>query len=146
MMMKTFIPKIDPANRKWYVVDLQGATLGRVAVQVAAMLRGKTKPIFTPNIDCGDHVIAINAGGVKVSGGSKPTQLTYYRYTGYPGGLRATTFAEQMRKRPEDAFAHAVWRMLPKTKLGRQQFTKLHVYAGADHPHQAQKPEMLNLR
>jgi len=145
-MMKTFIPKIDPAGRKWYVVDLQGATLGRAAIAVATILRGKNKPIFTPNIDCGDHVIAINAGGVKVLGANKPDQLTYYRYTGYPGGLRAVTFKEQMRKHPEDAFAHAVWRMIPKTKLGRQQFMKLHVYTGTEHPHTAQQPVKLKLK
>lgn len=144
--MKTFLPKIDPANRRWYLVDLGGVTLGRAAVQVAAVLRGKTKPIFTPHIDTGDHVIAVNAGGLQVSGHNKPGQLTYYRYTGYPGGLRATTYAEQMRKRPEDAFSHAVWRMMPKTKLGKKQFTKLHVYAGPEHPHQAQKPEKLDLK
>lgn len=144
--MKTFVPKIDPANRKWYLVDLEGATLGRAAVKVALILRGKGKPTFSPHLDCGDHVIAINASSVRVSGNSKPLQLTYYRYTGYPGGLRATTFTEQMRKRPEETFSHAVWRMIPKNRLGHKQFSKLHVYAGADHPHQAQKPEKLNLK
>lgn len=144
--MKTFLPKIDPANRRWYLVDLGGVTLGRAAVQVALVLRGKIKPIFTPHIDTGDHVIAVNASGLRVSGASKPQQLTYYRYTGYPGGLRATTYQEQMRKKPQDTFSHAVWRMMPKTKLGRKQFAKLHVFAGSVHPHQAQKPEKLDLK
>ena len=127
-------------------MDLGGVTLGRAAVQVASVLRGKTKPIFTPHIDTGDHVIAVNASGLRVSGASKPQQLTYYRYTGYPGGLRATTYEEQMRKKPQDTFSHAVWRMMPKTKLGRKQFAKLHVYAGTEHPHRAQKPEKLDLK
>jgi large subunit ribosomal protein L13 len=96
-MMKTFLPKIDPANRKWYIVDLEGATLGRAAIKVAEVLRGKAKPTFTPHLDCGDHVIAVNAGGMKVTGASKPDQLTYYRYTGYPGGLREST--RKMRSR-----------------------------------------------
>lgn len=144
--MKTFIPKIEPANRKWFLVDLNGATLGRAAVQVAQLLTGKGKPTFTPHLDCGDNVVVINASNVRVSGNAKPLQLTYYRYTGYPGGLRATTFAEQMRKRPEETFSHAVWRMLPKNRLGHKQFKKLHIYAGAEHPHVAQRPEKINLK
>lgn len=144
--MKTFLPKIDPANRKWYLVDLQGATLGRAAVKVATLLRGKGKPIFTPHIDTGDHVIAINASGLRVSGTNKPLQLSYYSYTGYPGGLRTRTFGEQIRRHPESTFTHAVWRMMPKNRLGHKQFAKLHVYPGPEHPHQAQKPEKLELK
>ncbi len=143
--MKTFIPKIESHDRKWYLVDLQGQTLGRVAVQVASILRGKHKPVFTPHLDAGDHVIVVNAGGVKVTGTSKPQLMMYHRYTGYPGGLRSINFEDLMKKRPEDVFSHAVRRMLPKTSLGRKMFKKLHVYAGAEHPHQAQKPEALKL-
>lgn len=143
--MKTFLPKIDSANRKWWVVDLQGATLGRAAVKVATILRGKNKTIFTPHLDTGDHVIALNAGGMRVSGTAKPTQQMYYHYTGYPGGLRGISYADLMNKKPEDAFSLAVRRMLPKNRLGRKMFKKLHVYPGADHPHQAQKPEILKL-
>jgi large subunit ribosomal protein L13 len=138
--MKTFIPKVDPNNRKWVVVDLNGAVLGRAAVKVADMLRGKDKPIFTPHLDTGDHVVVVNAGGVKVSG-AKMQQVRYYHYTGYPGGLRSISMGDQMQKKPEDVFAKAVKRMLPKNRLGRKMFKKLHVYAGAEHPHQAQKPE-----
>jgi large subunit ribosomal protein L13 len=144
--MKTFLPKIDPAGRKWYVVDLEGLTLGRAAVKVATILRGKDKPYFTPHLDTGDHVIIVNARGVKVTGTRKPEDLAYHYYTGYPGGLRTVTFADHMRTKPENAFALAVRRMLPKTRLGKQQFAKLHVYAGSDHPHQAQKPEKLILK
>ena len=143
--MKTFLPKIDPAARKWYVIDLEGQTLGRVAVKVATILRGKNKPQFTPHIDTGDHVIAINASGVKITGSRKPEQMVFYTYTGYPGGLRRQSFSDRMRTKPESAFALAVRRMMPKTKLGKKQYAKLHVYAGAEHPHRAQKPEKLVL-
>jgi large subunit ribosomal protein L13 len=144
--MKTFIPKIDPSQRDWYVVNLEGATLGRVAVQVADILRGKNKPIFTPHLDAGDHIVAVNADKVQVTGKNAQDQLKYYRYSGYPGGLRETTFRELMQKRPEQAFYMAVKRMMPKNRLGRKALKKLHVYAGSDHPHSAQKPEILNLR
>ncbi|NOY88944.1 MAG: 50S ribosomal protein L13 [FCB group bacterium] len=143
--MKTFIPKIDPQNRKWHVVDLNGAILGRAAVKVANILRGKDKPIFTPHLDTGDHIIAINASLIKVTGNNKPQNLKYYRYSGYPGGLKEITFAKMMQKKPEEVFRLAVRRMLPKNRLGRKIFKKLHVYAGAEHPHQAQKPEVLKL-
>ena len=143
--MKTFIPKIDPQNRKWHVVDLNGAILGRAAVKVANILRGKNKPIFTPHLDTGDHVIAINASSIKVTGNNKPQNLKYYRYSGYPGGLKEITFEQMMQKKPEEVFRLAVRRMLPKNRLGRKIFKKLHVYAGAEHPHKAQKPEMLKL-
>lgn len=143
--MKTFVPKIDPNQRRWYIVDLQGATLGRVATRVAQVLRGKHTPLFTPHLDAGDHVIAVNAKGVRVSGTFKPEGLKYYRYTGYPGGLRTESFETQMQKRPEEVFSHAVWRMLPKNTLGKKMFKKLHVYAGPTHPHQAQRPEPLTI-
>lgn len=143
--MKTFVPKVDPSNRKWFVIDLGDAVLGRAAVKVANVLRGKNKPIFTPHLDTGDHVIAVNAKRLRVTGKNTPNGLRYYRYSGYPGGLRQTTYAEMMDKRPEEVFRLAVRRMLPKNRLGRKIFKKLHVYAGPEHPHQAQKPEVLKL-
>ena len=143
--MKTFVPKVDPNKRKWYLVDLEGATLGRVAVKVADILRGKNKPIFTPHLDTGEHVVAVNAGSVNVTG-NKMQSRTYYRYSGYPGGLKSRTMAEMMQKKPEEVFRLAVKRMLPKNRLGRKMFKKLHVYAGPDHPHAAQKPEKLELK
>ncbi len=143
--MKTFIPKVDPNNRKWWVLDLDDVILGRAAIKVANVLRGKDKPIFTPHLDTGDHVVVINAEKVRVTGKNKPDQLRYYRYSGYPGGLRTTTFSELMDKKPEEAFRLAVKRMLPKNRLGRKMLKKLHVYAGASHGHQAQKPETLKL-
>lgn len=143
--MKTFIPKVDPNDRKWWVLDLDNVILGRAAVKVANVLRGKDKPIFTPHLDTGDHVVVVNAGKVRVTGKNKPKQLRYYRYSGYPGGLRTTTFSELMDTRPEEAFRLAVKRMLPKNRLGRKMLKKLHVYAGAEHRHQAQKPETLKL-
>lgn len=143
--MKTFIPKIDPSNRKWFVVDLEKAILGRSAVKVANVLRGKNKPIFTPHLDTGDHVIAINARKLRVLGKNKPQQLRYYRYSGYPGGLHVKTFEQKMQSRPEEVFIMAVKRMMPKNRLGRKIFKKLHVYADGNHPHKAQKPEILKL-
>jgi large subunit ribosomal protein L13 len=143
--MKTFVPKIDPSQRKWYLVDLEDVVLGRAAVQVAKVLRGKNKPIFTPHLDTGDHVVVINVKQVRVTGKNKPNNLRYYRYSGYPGGLKETTFGELMQSKPEEVFRLAVRRMLPKNRLGRKMFKKLHVYAGPDHPHQAQKPETLKL-
>ena len=142
--MKTYIPKIDSSNRKWHLVDLNGVVLGRTAVKVANILRGKDKPIFTPHIDTGDHVIAVNAGGLKVSG-KKQEQNMYYRYSGYPGGLKQTSFKKKMQSTPEYVFIHAVKGMLPKNKLGRKMLKKLHVYAGAEHQHAAQKPELLTI-
>ncbi|HWR82403.1 MAG TPA: 50S ribosomal protein L13 [Candidatus Deferrimicrobium sp.] len=144
--MKTFVPKIDSSARKWWVVDLNGVILGRAAGRVASILRGKDKVIFTPHLDTGDHVVAINAGGLRVTGKSKPTGMKYYRYTGYPGGLRQTTLANKMRTNPDDVFRTAVRRMLPKNRLGRKVIKKLHVYADAGHPHMAQKPEELRLK
>jgi len=143
--MKTFIPKIDPANRNWQLIDLDGQILGRAAVKVANKLRGKDKPIFTPHLDTGDHVVVINAKKVRLTGKNKDLNLKNYNYSGYPSGLRTTTYAELMDKKPELAFKHAVRRMLPKTRLGRKIFKKLHVYSGADHPHEAQKPELFKL-
>ncbi|MFZ5981728.1 MAG: 50S ribosomal protein L13 [Candidatus Zixiibacteriota bacterium] len=143
--MKTFIPKIDSNNKKWFVIDLEGATLGRVAVKVADILRGKNKPIFTPHLDTGDHVVAVNASGLKVTG-DKMNSINYYRYSGYPGGLKVVSMSDKMLSKPEDVFLMAVKRMLPKNRLGRKMIKKLHVYAGSGHPHQAQKPEKLELK
>ena len=141
--MKTFMPRLDPNRRKWWVVDLDGAILGRSAVRVATILRGKHTPLFTPHMDMGDHVVVVNAKKVAIRGANKSQQMAYYRYSGYPGGLTKTTFAELIEKKPEDVFRNAVRRMLPKNRLGRKMIKKLHVYAGADHPHMAQKPEVL---
>ncbi len=124
--MKTYIPKIDSSNRKWHLVDLNGVVLGRTAVKVANILRGKDKPIFTPHIDTGDHVIAVNAGGLKVSG-KKQEQNKYFRYSGYPGGLKETSFMKKMKSRPEDVFIHAVKGMLPKNKLRGTQINRLKI-------------------
>ncbi len=143
--MKTFIPKIDPAKRKWFIVDLGGATLGRTAVKVADILRGKNKPIFTPHLDTGDHVVAVNASNLKVSG-NKMNNMFYYHYSGYPGGLKKMSLGEKMRTTPDEVFMLAVKRMLPKNRLGRKMIKKLHVYAGPEHPHKAQKPEKLEFK
>ena len=137
--MKTFIPKVDPVSRGWVLIDLNGAILGRAAVQVADTLRGKNKPVFTPHLDTGEHVIAINASGMKITG-RKIVQKQYYRYTGYPGGLRSVSLADRMAKHPDAVFVSAVKGMLPKNRLGRKVMKKLHVYAGPEHPHRAQKP------
>lgn len=143
--MKTFIPKIDPAKRKWWLVDLEDVILGRAAVQVANILRGKNKPVFTPHMDTGDHIVIVNSSGIKVTG-DKLKQTFSYRYSGYPGGLRKTSLGEKLQKQPEEAFRIAVRRMLPKTRLGRKIIKKLHIYAGSEHPHSAQKPERLELK
>ena len=143
--MKTLMVKVDPRQRKWWVVDLAGGSPGRIAVQVANILRGKNKPVFSPHVDNGDNVIAINAASMSI-GQKKLIQKKYYRYSGYPGGLSETTLGEMMTKKPEQAFRLAVRRMLPKNRLGRKVFKKLHVYPGAEHPHAAQKPEKLELK
>jgi len=143
--MKTYIPKAAEIDRKWYVVDLKGAILGRAAVRIADVLRGKHKPTYTPHLDCGDNVIVINARHVAVTG-RKISEKKYYRYTGYPGGLRMRTFKELNEKFPERVVEIAVKGMIPHSRLGRKQFKKLHIYADDYHPHQAQKPELLKLK
>lgn len=140
--MKTYMASTEKVERKWYVVDAEGKTLGRLTSQIAAVLRGKNKPIFTPHIDTGDNVIVINAAKVKVTG-KKLSQKIYYNHSDYPGGLRETTLAELLAKKPEKVIELAVKGMLPKGPLGRSMYSKLHVYAGAEHPHAAQKPEVL---
>lgn len=143
--MKTFLPKVDSNNRKWWVIDVEGKVLGRAAVKAATILRGKHRPTFTPHLDAGDHVIIVNADKVRVTGSNKPIQMAYYRYSGYPGGLKKTTLSQQLQKKPEDAMTLAVRRMMPKNRLGRKMIKKLHVYAGPEHPHKAQQPEELKL-
>ena len=140
--MKTFMASPATIDRKWYVVDATDMTLGRLASEVAKVLRGKNKPIFTPHIDCGDNVIVINAEKIKVTG-KKMDQKIYYNHSDYVGGMRETTLREMMAKKPEKVVELAVKGMLPKGPLGRQMFTKLHVYAGPEHKHEAQKPEVL---
>ena len=140
--MKTFMASPATIDRKWYVVDATDMTLGRLASEVAKVLRGKNKAIFTPHIDTGDYVIVINAAKVKVTG-KKLDQKIYYHHSDYVGGMKETTLREMMAKKPEKVIELAVKGMLPKGPLGRQMFTKLHVYAGAEHNQAAQKPEVL---
>ena len=140
--MKTFMASPATIDRKWYVVDATDMTLGRLASEVAKVLRGKNKPIFTPHIDCGDNVIVINAEKIKVTG-KKMDQKVYYHHSDYVGGLKEATLREKLAKKPEQVIELAVKGMLPKGPLGRQMFTKLHVYAGPEHNHEAQKPEVL---
>lgn len=137
--MSTYFPKAGEIARKWYVVDASGQTLGRLASQVALVLMGKENPRYTPFLDTGDHVIVINADKVKMTG-MKAEQKAYHRYTGYPGGLRSEDFRERFARKPEMIVEDAIKRMLPKTKLGRHMLSKLKVYRGDKHPHQAQKP------
>ena len=140
--MKSFMASPATIERKWYVVDASGYTLGRLASEVAKILRGKNKPIFTPHIDTGDYVIIVNADKVKVTG-RKLDQKIYYHHSEYVGGMKETTLREMMAKKPAKVVELAVKGMLPKGPLGRQMYTKLHVYAGPEHNHQAQKPEVL---
>lgn len=140
--MKTFMASPATIDRKWYVVDADGKTLGRLASEVAKVLRGKNKAIFTPHIDCGDYVIVVNAAKVKVTG-KKLDQKIYYHHSDYVGGMKEATLREKLEKNPEQVVELAVKGMLPKGPLGRQMFTKLHVYAGPEHEQAAQKPEVL---
>ena len=140
--MKTYMANPDKIERKWYVVDAEGQTLGRLAAEVAKVLRGKNKPEFTPHIDTGDNVIVINAEKIKVTG-KKLDQKVYYHHSDYVGGMKETTLREMMAKKPEQVIELAVKGMLPKGPLGRTMIKKLHVYDGAEHAHQAQKPEVL---
>jgi len=142
--MKTYDAKKGEVEQSWYVVDAESKVLGRLATRVADVLRGKHKPIYTPYVDTGDFVVIINAEKIHLTG-TKMENKKYYRHSGYPGGLKITTPAELLRKKPEAIIMNAVKGMLPKTKLGRQQFKKLKVYAGKDHPHQAQQPSELKV-
>ena len=140
--MKSFMASPATIERKWYVVDAQGQTLGRLCSEIAKVLRGKNKPIYTPHIDTGDYVIVVNADKIKVTG-KKMDQKIYYHYSDYAGGMKETTLKEMMVKKPEEVIRLAVKGMLPKGPLGRSMITKLHVYAGPEHNHAAQKPEVL---
>jgi large subunit ribosomal protein L13 len=142
--MSTFIPSALDTHRKWFIVDASGQTLGRLATQAANVLSGKTNPKYVPYIDMGDHIIVINAEKIRLTG-LKSQQKLYRRYTGFPGGLREESYTRLLQRRPEKIVEEAIKGMLPKTKMGRQMATKLKVYKGDKHPHQAQQPETLQL-
>ena len=142
--MKTWNAKPNELERRWYVVDADGQILGRLATRIADTLRGKRKPEYTPHVDTGDFVVVVNAEKVAVTG-KKLEQKRYYRHSGYPGGLKERTLAEQLERRPTEVLRVAVKGMLPRNRLARQQITKLKIYAGPEHPHEAQKPEPLPL-
>ncbi len=138
--MKTFTPKKEEIGKKWWLIDADGKTLGRLATEVATLLRGKKKPEFTPFIDSGDFVVVVNAEKINVTG-KKIEQKKYYSYSGYPGGIKVNTLKELLETKPEEVIRRAVWGMIPKGKLGRAVYKKLKVYKGPDHPHLAQKPQ-----
>jgi large subunit ribosomal protein L13 len=142
---KTYVTKKEDVQRQWYVVDATGQTLGRLASQVAHVLRGKHKPIYSPSVDTGDYVIVVNADKIHVTG-RKLDQKIYYRHSGYPGNLKAITLRDLLQKRPTRVIEHAVRGMLPKNRIGRRMFKKLRVYTGPDHPYAAQQPKPLDLR
>ena len=142
--MKTFSPKPQDIEHKWYVVDADGAILGRLAARIAHVLRGKHKPIFAPHIDCGDFVVVLNADKVRLTG-RKTDQKVYYHHSGYPGGFKVVPFERMLVKRPEFILRNAVRGMLPKNRLGRKMLKKLKVYLSDEHPHKAQRPEPLEL-
>lgn len=138
--MRTFAPKKDEIEKKWWVINAEGKTLGRLATEVAVLLRGKRKPEFAHFVDCGDFVVIINAEKINVTG-KKLEQKKYYSHSGYPGGLKVKTLKELLDKKPEEVVRKAVWGMIPKGKLGRAVYKKLKVYRGSNHPHEAQKPQ-----
>jgi large subunit ribosomal protein L13 len=142
--MKTFSAKAEEVQRRWFLVDAKGKTLGRLAASIARHLRGKHKPEYTPHVDTGDYVVVVNADAVQVTG-RKATDKVYYRHSGYPGGLKEETFQKLIARRPEQVIELAVKGMLPKNSLGRAMFRKLKVYAGDIHPHTAQQPEILEI-
>lgn len=144
MSVKTYVPKESEIERNWYIVDAEDAVLGRLATEVASILRGKHKPQFTPHLDAGDYVIVVNAEKVRVTG-AKENQKMYYRHSRYPGGLRSMTFNQMIEKHPERVIEAAVRGMLPKNALGRRMLRKLRVFTGPDHPHAAQQPIELNV-
>ncbi|MCK9536784.1 MAG: 50S ribosomal protein L13 [Bacilli bacterium] len=144
-MSKTYMANKNTIERKWFVVDAEGAVLGRLSTEIAAILRGKHKPSFTPHVDCGDYVIVINAEKVVLTG-NKLYDKIYYRHSGYSGGLKKRTAAEMLNRQPQKVLEKAIKGMLPKNKLGDAMYRKLYVYVGPDHPHQAQKPEELKVR
>ena len=142
--MKTHAVKAGEIERRWYLVDAEGKVLGRLATRIATILRGKHKPTFTTHLDCGDHVIIINAKKIRVTGKKLDTKM-YYTYSGYRGGLKSVVLSEQLKKHPDRVLIHAIRGMLPKNRLGRAMLKKLKVYAGDKHPHGAQQPERLEL-
>jgi large subunit ribosomal protein L13 len=142
--MKTYVANSSDRERNWLVVDASGQTLGRLATQIADALRGKRKPTYTPHVDTGDFVVVINCEKVAVTG-NKRAEKRYYRHSGYPGGIRSRTLEEQLQRRPEEVIRHAVKGMVPRTRLGRKQLTKLKIYAGPEHPHQAQQPKPMEI-
>ena len=143
--VKTYVATPSTRERNWLVVDATGQTLGRLATQIADALRGKTKPEYTPHIDTGDFVVVVNAEKISVTG-NKRADKKYYRHSGYPGGIKERTLGQMLERRPEEVIRHAVKGMLPRNRLARKQLTKLKVYAGADHPHAAQKPEPMEIK
>jgi large subunit ribosomal protein L13 len=143
--VKTFVAKPSDRQRDWVIVDATGQTLGRLATQIADVLRGKRKPTYTPHIDTGDFVVVINAEKISVSGNKRADKL-YHRHSGYPGGLKTRTLGEMLERRPEEVIRLAVKGMLPRNRLARKQITKLKIYAGPDHPHVAQKPQPMETR
>jgi len=143
-MKKTTMIKAEEAERNWVLINVDGKVLGKVAVEIASILRGKKKPVYTPHMDAGDFVVVVNAEKVALTG-NKWSQKTYYHHSGYPGGIKGITAEKLLEKKPEEIIRKAVWGMLPKNKLGRKLIKKLKVYAGSEHPHEAQKPELYNL-
>ncbi|MFN8482809.1 MAG: 50S ribosomal protein L13 [Anaerolineae bacterium] len=142
--MRTYVTKPAEVQREWYVVDAQGKTLGRLATEIARVLRGKHKPIFQPNVDTGDFVIVVNCDKIHVTG-NRMNDKFYYRHSGYPGGLKAVSLRDMLKTHPDRVIREAVWGMLPHNSLGRQQLRKLKIYRRADHPHAAQKPKPLEI-
>ena len=142
-MYKTYVTKPAEVKRDWYVIDAEGQTLGRLASNIATILKGKHKPIYSPSVDCGDYVVVINAEKISVTG-RRMDQKRYYRHSGYPGGIKEITLRHQLEKHPDRVIKSAVRGMLPKNVLGRRMFKKMKVYAGSDHPHSAQQPEQWN--
>jgi large subunit ribosomal protein L13 len=142
--MKTYLPKVEMSKKNWHIVDAEGKTLGRVAVRIATVLRGKHTPKYTPHLDMGDFVVVINAEKVHVTG-KKLSDKVYHHHSGYPGGLKTMPLGRLLEEKPEEALKKAVWGMLPHNRLGRAMFRKLKIYAGASHPHAAQTPKTLNV-
>ncbi|MDQ3386446.1 MAG: 50S ribosomal protein L13 [Actinomycetota bacterium] len=143
--MKSYMARPLEVERKWYVVDAEGQTLGRLATRIAAVLRGKNKAQYTPHVDTGDFVVVVNADRIEVTG-RKSEQKMYYRHTGYPGGLKEVSYERMMDRKPTEVVRKAVWGMMPKSRLARAQFKKLKIYAGAEHPHEAQDPQPLEVK
>jgi large subunit ribosomal protein L13 len=144
-MMKSYMARPLEVERKWYVVDAEGKTLGRLATEIARILRGKNKPQYTPHVDTGDFVVVVNADKVVVTG-RKAEQKVYRRHSGYPGGMKETSYARMMERKPTEILRKAVHGMMPRTRLGRQQLRKLKIYAGPEHPHTAQSPQILEVK